>query len=138
MADRDFMIARAFDADGAATLDPRKSSTRRRRVLPGFGLWLGFTIAYLSLIVLIPLSAAFIKTATLSWAEFWTIVTAPRVVATYRLTFGAAFARRDDQRGVRPARRVGAGPLSVSRDGAWSTRSSTCPSRCRRRSPASR
>ncbi|MFO1324228.1 MAG: sulfate ABC transporter permease subunit CysT [Burkholderiales bacterium] len=86
------MIARAFDADGAAALHPRRSSTRRRRVLPGFGLSLGFTIAYLSLIVLIPLSAAFIKTATLSWPAFWAIVTAPRAVASYRLTFGAAFA----------------------------------------------
>jgi sulfate transport system permease protein len=64
---------------------------RRRVVLPGFGLSLGFTLVYLSLIVLIPLSAAFIKTASLTWPEFWSIVTAPRIVASYRLTFGASF-----------------------------------------------
>ncbi|MFO1310864.1 MAG: sulfate ABC transporter permease subunit CysT [Burkholderiales bacterium] len=69
----------------------RKPVARRRVVLPGFGLSLGFTIVYLSLIVLIPLSAAFIKTAQLSWPAFWSIVTAPRVVASYRLTFGASF-----------------------------------------------
>ncbi|MDO8894212.1 MAG: sulfate ABC transporter permease subunit CysT [Nitrosomonas sp.] len=61
-------------------------------ILPGFNLALGFTLLYLSLIVLIPLSAAFIRTAELSWPEFWSIVTTPRVVASYRLTFGASFA----------------------------------------------
>lgn len=63
---------------------------RRRRILPGFGLGLGYTLLYLGLIVLLPLSAAFIKTAQLTWPEFIDIVTAPRVVASYRLTFGAA------------------------------------------------
>jgi sulfate transport system permease protein len=67
----------------------RKSN--RHSVLPGFGLALGFTLLYLSLIVLIPLSATFLKTATLTWGEFWQIVTAPRVLASYRLSFGAAF-----------------------------------------------
>ncbi|HEY4302045.1 MAG TPA: sulfate ABC transporter permease subunit CysT [Candidatus Didemnitutus sp.] len=62
--------------------------TPPRRVLPGFGLSLGFTLFYLGLIVLLPLSAAFIKTAGLSWSEFWTTVTAPRVVAAYRISFG--------------------------------------------------
>jgi sulfate transport system permease protein len=66
------------------------SVTHSRRVLPGFGLSLGFTLAYLSLIVLMPLAAVFVKTATLSPAAFWAIVTAPRVVATYKLTFGAS------------------------------------------------
>jgi sulfate/thiosulfate transport system permease protein len=61
-----------------------------KRVLPGFGLSLGFTLAYLSLIVLIPLSAVFIKTATMTWPEFWQAVASPRVVASYRLTFGAS------------------------------------------------
>ena len=61
-------------------------------ILPGFNLALGFTLLYLSLIVLIPLSAAFIRTAELTWPEFWSIVTTPRVVASYRLTFGASFA----------------------------------------------
>ena len=64
--------------------------TRKRNVLPGFGLSLGFTLLYLSLIVLIPLSAAFIKTSALTWEQFWTVVTAPRVVASYQLTFGAS------------------------------------------------
>jgi sulfate transport system permease protein len=59
-------------------------------VLPGFGLSFGFTVLYLSLIVLIPLSATFLKTATLGWGEFWEMVTTPRVLASYRLTFGAS------------------------------------------------
>lgn len=63
---------------------------KQKNVLPGFNLSLGFTIFYLSLIVLIPLSAAFIKTTELSFLEFWHIVTAPRVVASYKLTFGAS------------------------------------------------
>jgi sulfate/thiosulfate transport system permease protein len=62
----------------------------RHSVLPGFGLALGFTVLYLSLIVLIPLSAAFIKTASMSWEAFWGTVTAPRVLASFRLSFGAA------------------------------------------------
>ncbi|WP_088348243.1 MULTISPECIES: sulfate ABC transporter permease subunit CysT [Rhodomicrobium] len=61
-----------------------------RRVLPGFGLTLGYTVGYLSLIVLIPLSAALIKTFSLSWEHFWQIVTAPRVVASYKLSFGTS------------------------------------------------
>jgi sulfate transport system permease protein len=65
--------------------------TSGRGVLPGFGPTLGYTLVYLSLLVLIPLSAVFIKTLALSWDDFWTIVSAPRVVATYRLSFGAAF-----------------------------------------------
>lgn len=64
---------------------------KQRNVLPGFGLSLGFTIFYLSLIVLIPLSATFIRSSELGLGEFWEIVTAPRVVASYKLTFGAAF-----------------------------------------------
>jgi len=59
-------------------------------VLPGFHITLGFSILYLSLIVLIPLSALVFKTFTLSWEQFWTAVTAPRVMASYRLTFGAS------------------------------------------------
>lgn len=58
------------------------------RVLPGFNLTLGYTLGYLSLIVLIPLAAVFLKTAELSFAEFWSVVTAPRVVASYKLSFG--------------------------------------------------
>lgn len=62
----------------------------KKNILPGFNLSLGYTILYLSLIVLIPLSAAFIKTAELSFNEFWEVVSAPRVVASYKLTFGAS------------------------------------------------
>ena len=66
-------------------------AVRRHSVLPGFGIALGFTLLYLSLIVLIPLSATFLKTFSLTWDAFWTAVTAPRVLASYRLTFGASF-----------------------------------------------
>ena len=61
---------------------------RTHQVLPGFGLSLGFTVAYLSLIVLIPLSAVFIKTATMDFERFWSVVTNDRVVASYKLSFG--------------------------------------------------
>ena len=60
------------------------------RVLPGFKITLGYTLMYLSLIVLIPLSALVFKTFTLTWDQFWTAVTGPRVMASYRLTFGAS------------------------------------------------
>jgi len=63
---------------------------RRRRVLPGFGPTLGLTLTYLSLIVLIPLAAVFIKSAGHGWETFWAAATAPRVLAAYRLTFGAS------------------------------------------------
>jgi sulfate transport system permease protein len=65
-------------------------AARARRVLPGFGLSLGYTLAYMSLLVLIPLTAVFIKTTELSFTAFWETVTAPRVLASYRLSFGAA------------------------------------------------
>ena len=65
---------------------------KQHSVLPGFGLSLGYTMTYLSLLVLIPLSALFLKTTSLSWSQFWDTVTSPRVLASYRLTFGAAFA----------------------------------------------
>jgi sulfate transport system permease protein len=61
------------------------------RVLPGFRLTLGYTLLYLSLIVLIPLAGVFVKTSALSWEHFWHIVTAPRALASYRLSFGASF-----------------------------------------------
>ncbi|MBK8507960.1 MAG: sulfate ABC transporter permease subunit CysT [Candidatus Competibacter sp.] len=63
---------------------------KRHRVLPGFPLALGYTLFYLALIVLIPLSAVFLKSATLNWEQFWSTVSAPRVVASYRVTFGTA------------------------------------------------
>jgi sulfate/thiosulfate transport system permease protein len=65
---------------------------RRHSVLPGFDLALGFTLLYLGLIVLVPLAAAFLKTATMTWPAFWDAVTSPRVMASYRLTFGASLA----------------------------------------------
>jgi sulfate transport system permease protein len=65
---------------------------QRHSVLPGFDLALGFTLLYLSFIVLIPLAAAFLKTATMTWPAFWAAVSSPRVVASYRLTFGASLA----------------------------------------------
>jgi sulfate transport system permease protein len=59
-------------------------------VLPGFGLSLGFTLLYLGLIVLLPLSATVIKTTGMTWESFWHTVSSPRVVASYRLSFGAS------------------------------------------------
>jgi sulfate transport system permease protein len=64
---------------------------KSRSVLPGFGVSLGITCTYLSLMVLLPLATVFTRTADLSWAEFWSTVTNPRVVASYRVTFGASF-----------------------------------------------
>src|SRR5450631_1177805 len=75
----------------ATTQRTRKRAPKRPNVLPGFGLSLGYTLMYLGLIVLLPLSAAFIKTAQLTWPAFVDAVAAPRVVASYKLTFGAAF-----------------------------------------------
>ena len=70
----------------------RRTLLKQHSVLPGFDLALGFTLLYLSFIVLIPLSAVFLKTFTMTWPAFWDTVTSPRVLASYRLTFGASFA----------------------------------------------
>jgi sulfate transport system permease protein len=67
------------------------ASHKKKHLLPGYGLSLGVTLVYLSLIVLIPLAAVFLRTTELSFHEFWAVVTTPRVVATYKLTFGASF-----------------------------------------------
>jgi sulfate transport system permease protein len=69
-----------------------KFSFRKKNVLPGFGPTMGYTLLYLSLVVLIPLSALVFKTAGLSWHDFVATVTAPRVLASYKVTFGAALA----------------------------------------------
>src|SRR5258705_9286880 len=71
---------------------PAAAITRWRRpsVIPGFGLTLGFTLTYLSLIVLIPIAALVLRTTTLSWDQFWTIATNERVVAALRVSFGAS------------------------------------------------
>ncbi len=61
------------------------------RVLPGFGLSLGYTLVYLSLLVLIPLSGLVLKASTLTFAEFWKIATTEQAMASYRVTFGASF-----------------------------------------------
>jgi sulfate transport system permease protein len=66
------------------------SSFRQPSVLPGFGLTFGFAMFYLSAIVLIPLAALVLKAGTLPWSEFWHVVTDPRSVASYRLSFGAS------------------------------------------------
>lgn len=63
---------------------------KKHSVLPGFNLSLGYTILYLGLIVLLPLSALIFKTADMSWADFWQTVSNERVVASYRLTFGTS------------------------------------------------
>lgn len=63
---------------------------KRHSILPGFGLSMGFTVLYLSLVVLVPLSALFAKTFSLTWEQFWATVTDARVMASYRLTFGAS------------------------------------------------
>jgi len=66
--------------------------TKRRSALPGFGLTMGFTLLYLSLIVLIPLSMLFLRATTLTWQQFLRTVTSPRALAAYKLSFGASFA----------------------------------------------
>ena len=68
------------------------AKTRSSSILPGFGLSLGFTLAYLGIIVLIPLSAAYLKSAGMGWHDFVQAVARPRVMAAYRLSFGASFA----------------------------------------------
>ncbi len=64
--------------------------SRERNPLPGFRISLGYAVLYLSLLVLVPLAAVFLKTATMTWPAFWEAVAAPRVLASYRLTFGAS------------------------------------------------
>ena len=64
---------------------------KQHSILPGFGLSLGYTVLYLSLIVLIPLATIFLSAAKLTWVQFWQTVTAPRVLASYKLSFGASF-----------------------------------------------
>jgi sulfate/thiosulfate transport system permease protein len=65
---------------------------KKHRVLPGFGLTMGYTMLYLSILVLLPLSMIFFYTAQMGWSDFWDTVLDPRVVASYKLSFGASFA----------------------------------------------
>jgi sulfate transport system permease protein len=67
-----------------------RNALKRHSVLPGFGLTLGFSLLYLSLVVLLPLSTLMLKSASLGWGPFWGTVLSPRVLASYRLSFGAA------------------------------------------------
>jgi sulfate/thiosulfate transport system permease protein len=84
----------AGTAASVAAPPPAAASGRggSKKVLPGFNLTLGYTLLYLSLIVLIPLSALVFKSLTLTGAQFWDAISSPRVLASYRLTFGASFA----------------------------------------------
>ena len=70
---------------------PARRGRGAKRVLPGFGLTLGYTLFYLSIIVLLPMAALILKTFDLSWAQFWAAVSSPRVVASYKLTFFSSF-----------------------------------------------
>jgi len=70
----------------------RSSSRARRSALPGLGLTLGCTLLYLSVVVLVPLATLVLRASELSWSQYWAIVTAPRALASYRLTLGASFA----------------------------------------------
>src|SRR5579859_1953249 len=85
-------IFRTPMATPVAAVEVKEFTPRRlpQRVLPGFGLTLGYTMVYLSLLVLIPLSAVFIRSLGLGWGHFWDVVTAPRVIASLRLSFGAS------------------------------------------------
>jgi sulfate transport system permease protein len=80
----------ASNMAAAAPIPLPVSRGRSARVLPGFGLTLGFTIIYVSLVVLIPLSAAFFRAGELGPEKFWHVVTTPRVLASLRLSFGAS------------------------------------------------
>ncbi len=70
----------------------RKVPRPNRRVLPGFGLSLGFAVSYLGLIVLIPLAGVFLRASEMSWEDFRAIITSRQVVATYKITFGVSLA----------------------------------------------
>jgi sulfate/thiosulfate transport system permease protein len=76
----------------AAVERPRKRRRSRKSIIPGFGLTMGFTLAWLSLIVLIPLSALFLRAAGLGWSEFLAVGLSERAMAAYRISFGTAFA----------------------------------------------
>jgi sulfate transport system permease protein len=65
---------------------------KRKTILPGFGGTLGYAVAYLGLIVLIPLLTLILKASSLSWNQFWQTVSAPRALASYQLSFGASLA----------------------------------------------
>ena len=122
---------------------PRSAAAPRWRfrspsVLPGFNLAFGYAVIYLGLIVLIPLAALVLRASTAGLEGFWQPLAEPRVAAALRVSFGLSLRRGARRRRVRPARRLGADALPLLRAASSSTRRSTCLSRCRRRSPASR
>ncbi|SHF43388.1 sulfate transport system permease protein [Lampropedia hyalina DSM 16112] len=80
----------SVDAPIAAPPGTRGGGRRKARVIPGFGLTLGYTLFYLSVIVLIPLATLLWNTFGMGWEQFWLAVASPRVLASYRLTFGAS------------------------------------------------
>ncbi|MDR2451171.1 MAG: sulfate ABC transporter permease subunit CysT [Candidatus Accumulibacter sp.] len=82
-------VTKRSGAEASGAVRPRK---RRPGVLPGFGLSLGITLTYLGLLVLLPLVSLPLKSMSLGWEGFWRIVTAPRVLASYQVTFGASLA----------------------------------------------
>jgi sulfate transport system permease protein len=86
----------AISALPAAALPASPSGSpvffRRHSVLPGFSLALGYSVIYFALIVLLPLSAVFLKSATLGWQGFWHVVVNPRVLASFELSFAASLA----------------------------------------------
>jgi sulfate transport system permease protein len=75
-----------------AAAGPAPSARRSPGVLPGFGLSTGFTVLYLTVVVLVPLSTLALRSSALSWADAWRIVASPRALASYRLSFGASLA----------------------------------------------
>jgi len=64
---------------------------KRRTILPGFGITMGFTLTYLGLIVIIPLSTLFLRTAAMGWDDIWQTISGPRALAAFKLSFGASF-----------------------------------------------
>ena len=88
------MVAAVDDAGrvGAVMGHASRPFLRKPSVLPGFGLTLGFTVSYLSVIVLVPLAALIVKSSGLGWSGFWTAVTTPRVLAAFQVSFGLSFA----------------------------------------------
>ncbi len=81
-----------MSVSGVALAAPRARPRTSAGVLPGFGLSTGFTILYLCVVVLVPLSTLALRASALSWADAWRIVASPRALASYRLSFGASFA----------------------------------------------
>jgi len=71
--------------------EPKAPRRPNRRILPGFGLTMGLTVAYLTLLVLIPISAVFIRSSGMGWDAFWAAITGRQVMASYRVTFGISF-----------------------------------------------